>query len=201
MYLQDVTIFSNNCLLMCVIPLFVSTATLLNFAYCAKLISMRLQLLAGLLKEHKKPPKQTLFVKVVPRPNVDMEQCEDLLDIRLIQLLYEKLHHGSEILNAAFGVQLTCLLTVLFVGVTTISYFICMEAIRYSTTNFVSSSSDMIHLVGSISWVVFFLIKIFTMSYYSQEMKDWGAACGFYLHHYLVAKGYENQKEVVSFPY
>lgn len=133
MYIQDFIIFNDYCLLMCLVPLLVAAATLIQFAYYVTLIQKRLHILANLLKGHKCPLMAIKFN--YPRPG-DVEATGEetmgkKLDIGATKWLYMKLQEATEILNSAFGIQLLVLLTTCFITLTTLSYYIVMQVIRW----------------------------------------------------------------------
>lgn len=125
MYIQDFIIFNDYCLLMCIVPLLVSVATLIQFIYFVLLIRIRLQLLSDLLADHKLLFVQHLNIKFHAEDNADKK-----LDLRIIQKLYGTLFNAVQLLNSVFGIQLVVMLTAQFITLTTLSYFICMQGIR-----------------------------------------------------------------------
>lgn len=130
MYIQDFITFNDYCLLMCIVPLFVSMGTLIQFVYFVWLIRTRLQLLADLLKGQRMPAIGRCLISKFNCWHQDMEEGRKKLDTRAIQALYLKLHAATEALNSVFGVQIVVLLTALFITLTTLSYFTCMQVIR-----------------------------------------------------------------------
>lgn len=126
MYIQDFVIFNDNCLFMCIVPWFVSAATLVQFVYFVILIRLRLQLIGELLADNRRP----VVFHVGQVVNVTVAAKSQKLELRVIQTLYGKLHKALDLLNSVFGVQLVVMLTILFITLTTLSYYICMQVIR-----------------------------------------------------------------------
>lgn len=227
MYIQDFITFNDYCLLLCIVPLLITIATLIQFCYFVSLIRSRLQLLADLLKGHRMPQQHRFIAKFNYRRNVvlveqkqqqqEVEEAKKKLDIRVIQSLYEKLHEATEILNSFFGLQLVVLVTMLFITLTTLSYYMCMQIIRWldfiahqefiieifitqrlSARTATTTSDDLWAVIGTGLWIIMFLIKIFTLCWYCQRVKDQGSACGHYLHHFMLDKQYKMERNEVG---
>lgn len=133
MYIQDFIIFNDYCLLMCIVPLLVSVATLIQFVYFVLLIRIRLQLLAHLLANHKLLVVHHFHIQFHARLAAVAEEqdVQKKLDLRLIQKLYGTLYKALQMLNSVFGIQLVVMITAQFITLTTLSYFICMQVIRW----------------------------------------------------------------------
>lgn len=148
MYIQDFITYNENCLFMCTVPLFIATATLIQFAYFVTLIRGRLQLIGELLKGNRMPSAgYYLPAKFNYRRQNDGDGKK--LDIKTIEMLFEKLYAATEILESVFGLQLVVLLTTLFITLTTLSYFTCIQVIRYYMSGWWV-------LCNQVKWILFF---------------------------------------------
>lgn len=137
MYIQDFVTFYDFCLLICIVPLLIAMATLVQFAHFVSLIRSRLQLLADLLKGHKSPALEQQWWSIKFNYHArtaaeDEDGRSKKLDMRVIEELYAKLHLALRLLDSVFGIQLIVMLTTMFITLTTLSYFTCMQAIRYN---------------------------------------------------------------------
>lgn len=131
MYIQDFITFNDFCLLMCIVPLLISMATLVQFSYFVTLIRSRLQLLGDLLKGVRQQ-QQCLWMNF-NYPIAGVEEgggVNKKLDMRVIEELYGKLNAALRLLGSVFGIQLMVMLTTLFITLTTLSYYICIQGIR-----------------------------------------------------------------------
>lgn len=68
---------------------------------------------------------------------------------------------------------------------------------RLSKEHSKATSDDVLSWVGTGLWIILFLIKIFTMCYHCQQVKEQGAACGYYLHQYLIDHQYQSERREV----
>lgn len=133
MYIQDFITFNDFCLIMCIVPLLISMATLVQFSYFVTLIRNRLQLLGDLLKGARQ--QQQCLWKNVNYPVAEVEDggrgvVSKKLDMRVIEELYGKLNAAFRLLGSVFGIQLMVMLTTLFITLTTLSYYLCIQGIR-----------------------------------------------------------------------
>lgn len=155
MYIRDSgSPFSSNCLLLCIIPQTLCVISELQFVAFALLISERLKLLNRWL------------LQLLPHLGRGSEAAYE--SVRHLVRIHGQLLKAIGLLNCCFGVQNTILLLYQFVTLVELGYNTCMMSVRYAEAE-VQQGDSTEDFLETVYWVVWFLVEIFVLCYFSHD--------------------------------
>lgn len=143
MYIRDIIPFSDNCVFMCLIPMYINCITEIMFIGYMNLLRLRIIKLrktidnlkanynsSNLTNDEKifyisemfNNQRSSRKAKIYPKSTNILE--DDMLsNILTIQKIYYQIHEGVHLVNYSFGIQLVFLLMQQFSTLTTLLYY------------------------------------------------------------------------------
>lgn len=160
MFISDTPLFSENCLIMCYVPMYISMMTELQFISYLQLLKDRFIAINKLITMNRNELKE-----------IDIEQImkaeTTICKILQLEKLYSILQQSSVLLSKAFGLQNIVMITYQFFTLTTLMYDCCIKLVRYTPN---SKTIDM-SILDSAIWSLTFFIEIVTICWMSDQTK------------------------------
>ncbi|XP_053673562.1 putative gustatory receptor 2a [Anopheles nili] len=153
MYIRDSgSPFSSNCLLLCIVPQTLCVVSEVQFVAYTMLIGDRLQLINRWL--------------VRLQPSLACGNANTHASLRHVVRIHRELTNAIRLLDRCFGLQNVILVLYQFVTLVELGYNICMMIVRYAEAE-VQQGDSTEDLLETAYWVVWFVLEIFVLCYFS----------------------------------
>lgn len=160
MFISDVPLFSDNCLIMCYVPMYISTMTELQFISYLQLLQDRFIAINKIITLNRNELKEIDVESIMKAETTIYKICQ-------LEKLYSILQESSMLLSKAFGIQNIVMITIQFFTLTTLMYDCCIKLVRYIPNSKTIDGS----IFDSAIWGLTFFIEIITICWMSDQTK------------------------------
>lgn len=160
MFISDVPLFSENCLIMCYVPMYISTMTELQFISYLQLLQDRFIAINKIITVNRNELKEIDIEGIIKVETTIYKICQ-------LEKLYSILQQSSMLLSKAFGIQNIVMITIQFFTLTTLMYDCCIKLVRYIPNSKTIDGS----ILDSAMWGLTFFIEIIAICWMSDQTK------------------------------
>lgn len=154
MFIKNNPTFSEFCLIMCYVPLFIQIMTEFSFVIYLLMLETRFQFLTSFQTEilkHNRPISVTT--------------------VRKLKRLFEELKQNSELLLSTYSLPLLLLIFHQFTAITTLSYDLAVGIVKYDKHVF-TFDQIMFQLKSSGGWCLFFVSETLLLCFSATRFKS-----------------------------
>lgn len=159
MFISDIPVFSDNCRIMCYVPMYISTMTELQFISYLQLLQDRFIAINKIITVNRNELKE-IDVELLKAETTIYKICQ-------LEKLYSILQQSSVLLSKAFGIQNLVMITIQFFTLTTLMYDCCIKLVRYTPNSKTIDES----ILDSAMWSLTFFIEIIAICWMSDQTK------------------------------
>lgn len=185
MFISDTPLFSDNCLIMCYVPMYISTMTELQFISYLQLLQERFIAINKIITLNRNELKEIDVERELKAKTTIYKICQ-------LEKLYSILEQSSVLLSRAFGIQNIVMITIQFFTLTTLMYDCCIKLVRYTPNSKTIDGS----ILDSAMWGLTFFIEIIAICWMSDQTKFEANKIRMNIQHFNVKGDVKSEKMV-----